>query len=166
MYVCWDIHQDTYLDIWVRRVIIIKGANYGSVVCFAEFASIGFEFSILWLLYYTCSCPAFPLIFYSTSLLLLPYHTMSSSCLISLAIHLLSHVCLCSRHDFQCMFIIRIYRYKSVIYARHLALASPLAGEFWLPWILMSRSRSLELVDSPSCWPEMRSGSMDHWQTV
>ena len=23
MYVCWDVHQDTYLDIWVRRVIII-----------------------------------------------------------------------------------------------------------------------------------------------
>jgi len=23
MYVCWDVHQDTYRDIWVRRVIII-----------------------------------------------------------------------------------------------------------------------------------------------
>ena len=26
MYVCWGIHQDTYLDIWVRRVIIINDA--------------------------------------------------------------------------------------------------------------------------------------------
>ena len=23
MYVCWGVHPDTYLDIWVRRVIII-----------------------------------------------------------------------------------------------------------------------------------------------
>ena len=25
MYVSWDIYRDTYLDIWVRRVIIIIG---------------------------------------------------------------------------------------------------------------------------------------------
>jgi len=27
-------------------------------------------------------------------------------------------------------------------------------GSFWLPWILMSRSWSLELVYSPTCWSE------------
>jgi len=55
---------------------------------------------------------------------------------------------------------------RVLIFARHLALASPLAREFWLLWILMSRSWSLELVDSPSCWPERRNGSVDHQQTV
>ena len=114
MYVCWDVHQDTYLDIWVGRVIIIiKDASYGSIVCFAMFACIGlyFGFPILWLLYYTCLHPALPLVFYSTSLLLLSYHTMSSSCLISIVVYLLAPACLCSRHGFQCMFMIRIYRY-------------------------------------------------------
>ena len=37
---------------------------------------------------------------------------------------------------------------------------------FWLPWILMSRSRRLELVDSPSCWSEVHNYSVDHWQAV
>ena len=48
-----------------------------------------------------------------------------------------------------------------LISARHLAFASPLAGEFWLLWILMSRFWSLERVNSPSCWSEWRSGSVD-----
>jgi len=40
---CWDLHQDAYLDIWERRVIIIiKDANYLSVVYFVMFASIRF----------------------------------------------------------------------------------------------------------------------------
>jgi len=52
------------------------------------------------------------------------------------------------------------------IFAHHLVLASPLAREFWLPWILMSRSWSLEPVNSPSCWPERCSGSVDPQQTV
>ena len=40
-------------------------------------------------------------------------------------------------------------------------------GSFiWLPWILMSRSWSLKLGDSPACWSEMHSGSVDHQQTV
>jgi len=47
-----------------------------------------------------------------------------------------------------------------LITARHLAFASPLAGEFWLLWVLMSRSWSLERVDSPSCWSEWRSWSV------
>jgi len=28
-----------------------------------------------------------------------------------------------------------------LIFARHLAFATPLAGEIWFPWILMFRSR-------------------------
>ena len=39
-------------------------------------------------------------------------------------------------------------------------------GSFRLPWICMSRSWSMELVNSPGCWSEMRSGSVDHQQFV
>jgi len=38
-----------------------------------------------------------------------------------------------------------------LISARHLAFVSPLVGEFWLPWILTSRSRNLELMNSSGC---------------
>ena len=84
------------------------------VLWFAEYASIGFHFrfSILWsLLYYGCLYPALSLVFYFTSLLLLSYHTISFSYLISLAICLPASVCLCSRHGFKCMFMIHIYWY-------------------------------------------------------
>ena len=66
-------------------------------------ACIGFYFgfSVLWLLHYTCSYPAFPLVFYSTSLLLLSYHIMSFPCLISTAVYLLAPACLCLRHGFH-----------------------------------------------------------------
>jgi len=66
----------------------------------------------LWpLLYYNCLHPALLLMFYSTSLLLSTYYTMSIPCLISLVIYLFAPVCLCSRHGFQCMIVIRFYRY-------------------------------------------------------
>jgi len=70
-----------------------------------------FRFPVLWLLCYSCLHPALPLVFYSTSLLLLSYYSMSIPYLISLAIYLLALVCLCSWHGFQCMFMIQIYRY-------------------------------------------------------
>jgi len=50
--------------------------------------------------------------------------------------------------------------------ARHLLFITPLVGQFLLPWIYMSRSWGLELVDSPGCWSEMCSGSVDHRQTI
>ena len=85
----------------------------GYITCLATIAFIRFYFGfpVLWLLYYTCSYPIFPLVFYSTCLLLLSYHTMSLPCLISFAVYLLAPACLCSRHGFQCMFMIRIYRH-------------------------------------------------------
>ena len=127
---------------------------------------IYFGFSALWLLYYTCSYPAFPFVFYSTCLLLLSDHTMSLPCLISFVVYLLAPACFCSWHDFQCMFMIRIYRYTCAYLRTPFGISIPLAGEFWLPWILMSRSRSLKLVDSPSCWSEMCSDSVDQWKTI
>ena len=93
-------------------------------------------------------------------------NTMCIPYLISLAIYLTASVCLCSQHDFQCMFMSQIYRYTCAIFACHLAFTIPLVGEFWLSWILMSRSQSLELVNSPGCWSGMRSWSMDPQQTV
>jgi len=53
-----------------------------------------------------------------------------------------------------------------LIPARYLAFASPFVREFWLPWILMSRSRNMELMDTPGCWSEWHSGSVDQWKTV
>jgi len=84
------------------------------------------------------------------------HYLMSHSCL----------ACLCSRHNFQCMsFNLDLSIYVPV-HAHHLAFTSPLVGEFWLLWIFLSKSWTLELVDSPSCWSEWRSESVDHRQTI
>ena len=45
-------------------------------------------------------------------------------------------------------------------------ITTRLGSSIWLPWILMSRLWSLERVDSPSCWSEWRSGSIDLQQTI
>jgi len=104
--------------------------------------------------YYCNSClhPALSLVFYFISLLFLSYHIMSNSCLISLAIYLLAPACLCSRHGFQMhvydsdLSIHECLSMHATWHSHHHSL-----GEFWLPWILMSRSWSMERVDSPSC---------------
>ena len=77
-----------------------------------------------------------------------------------------THVCPSSRHDFQYML------FDSDL-SMHVCLSMHTTwpslhhfGEFWLPWIRMSRSRSLKLMDSLSCWSYMRSRSMDHLQTI
>jgi len=122
MYVCWDVHQDTYIDIWVGRIIIIRCQDNNLLCCstnlvislvLPQLLSSGLhQISDLWsLFYFSCLHPVLPLVFYSTSLLLLSYHTMSIPYLISLALYLLAPVRLCPRHDFQYMFMIRIYRY-------------------------------------------------------
>ena len=110
------------------------------------------------LLYHLCSIPPV-----SYSYLILPwvfpawYHL--------LYIYLLFYAC---AHDtiFKACLWFGFIDTCVFIYARHLALTLSLAGEFWLPWILMSRFWRLELVDSPCCWPERCSGSVDHQQTV
>ena len=121
----------------------------------------------LWsLLYYNCLHPTLHLVFYSTSLLLLSYHTMSIPAWYHLLyIYLLLHAC---AHDtvFNACLWFEFIDTRVLISARHLALTSPLVGEFWLPWILMFRSRSLELVYSPGCWSEWRNSSVVHRLTV
>jgi len=127
---CTPGHIPRYMG---QTSIIIKDANYGSVVRFVEFASIRFHigFPVLW--YYTCSHPILPLVFHFSSLMFLSYHTMSTSCLI------------CSRHGFS----MHIYDLDLLILMCLSMLATWLShhhspGEFWLLWILMSRSRSLD----------------------
>ena len=143
-----------------------KNANYESVVCFAQYAFFGtsdFRFMIISILYLLTSCFITCILFHQSPALILLYHVYSLldvTCYISLF-----PVCMYSQYDFLGMFMIQIYRYTCA-YARHLAFAWSLAGEFWLLWILMSRSQSLQCVDSPSCWPERRSDSVDLRQTV
>jgi len=76
-------------------------------------------------------------------------------------------MCACA-HDmiFNACLWFRFIDTRVLIFARHLAFATPLAREFWLPWILMFRSWNLKLVHSPGYWSEIRSGDMDHRQTV
>ena len=132
------------------------------------FACIGiyFGFPVLWSLYYTCSHPTFPFVFYSTRLLLLSDHTMSLPYLISFAVYLLTSACLCSRRDFQCMFMIRIYQYTCAYPCLPFGIHHTTHSGVLTPLVLMSRSWSLEHVDSPSCWSEWRSGSVDLQQPV
>ena len=47
-----------------------------------------------------CAHPASPLMFYSSNLLYLSYHTMSIPCLISFVVYLLAPACLCPRHGY------------------------------------------------------------------
>jgi len=178
MYVCWDVYQDTYLDIWVGRVIIIKCQDNDLLCCSTnldiplvspQLLSSGFTSDFRFYDYYhiSCSYPALSTVFYSTSLLFLSYYTMSSFCLISLVIYLPSYACLCSRHGFQ------IHAYDSIL-SIHVYLSwhaiwhsyHHTLGEFWLLWILMSRSWSLELGDSLGGWPKRCSGSLDLQQTI
>jgi len=110
------------------------------------------------LLYHLCSTPS---VF--CSYLIIPWVFPAWYQL--LYIYLLLHAC---AHDtvFNTCLWFGFIDTHVLIYARCLAFASPLAGEFWLPWILMSRSWSLERVDSPSCWSEWRSWSVDPQLTV
>jgi len=62
--------------------------------------------------------------------------------------------------------VLRFIDTRVLIPARHLVFTVPLAREFWLLWTFMFRFRSLELVNSFSCWSEMRRGSVDHRKTV
>jgi len=91
-------------------------------------------------------------------------------CHISLSHHLMPYSCSC-----VLVFTIRfsmhalLFRFIDtcvLVFARHLAFATPLVGELRLPWIFMFRFRSLDLVDSPCRWSEWRSGSVNHRQIV
>ena len=50
MYVRWDIYRDTYLDIWVRRVIIISGTFCNSCYACYDFLYVPLSCHV------TCSC--------------------------------------------------------------------------------------------------------------
>ena len=78
------------------------------------------------------------LLYFSSLYLLLSYYTMCILCWMSPAISLLFlYTCTHNTIFYVCLWFGFIDT-RVLIYARHLAFASPLAGEFWLPWILMS----------------------------
>jgi len=113
------------------------------MLCWVCFHQILHRIFSLWpLLYYSCLHPPLLLVFYSTSLLLLSYHTMSIPCLIHLLyIYLLLYA---YAHDtvFNACLWFGFIDARALDLARHLALVSPLAGVL-TPLILMSRSQSL-----------------------
>jgi len=100
-------------------------------------------------------------LFHQSSTIIILYRTYS---LFDITYYLSACSCMpCSWYDFQyILFWFRFIDTRVVIPARRLTFTTPFVGGFWLPWILMSRSRSLELMDSPGCWSKMRSGSINH----
>ena len=142
MYVCWDVHQDTYLDIWVGRVIIIKCQDNNLLCC-----------STTWLFHLSRhNCFHQVLLRISGFMIIILYSFMSC-----LSPYILFH---------QSPALVVLY--YVLIYARHLAFVSPLAWGVlsdspgsscpglgaWSVWI------------SPSCWSEWRSGSVDLQQII
>ena len=104
------------------------------MLCQVCFHQILHQISGLWpLLYDNCLHSALLLVFYFTSVLLLSYHTMSNSLLeITCYIYLLLYAC---AHDtiFNACLRFGFINTRVLIFVRHLALASPLAGKFRLP---------------------------------
>ena len=143
----------------------MNDANYVFVVCFVEYAFIGFyiEFSVYdpcyiiaayILLYHSCSIPPV-----SYSRLIIPwvfpawYHLLY----IYLLLHAYAHDTV-SRHVYDLN--LSIHACLSMLATWRLHHHS-LGSSVWLLWVFMSRFWSLECVDSPSCWPERRSWSVD-----
>ena len=136
---------------------------YAYRVCFHR---VLHRITSLWLLlHYNCLHPTLSLVFYSTNLLLLSYYIMCIPCLISLAISLLAHVCLCSRHDFQCMFMIRIYRCTCAYACTPLGIRNTTRWGVLTPLNPHVQILELEAEDSLGCWSEKHSGSVDRQQT-
>ena len=105
-------------------------------------------------------CPILTSRLFTCSYLIIP-------CVLSTGCHLLYPSC-------SCMYVLT----NTIFYALNLSIHMCLSlhaiwlpphhslGEFWLLWILMSRSWSLELGDFLGCRPEKRSGSLDLQQTI
>ena len=85
--------------------------------------------------------------------LLLSFYIMHVPGLISITVSLLVPTCLRSRHSFQCMIMIRFYRYTCACLCTPsgFRITTCLGSSIWLPWILMSRSWSLEHVGAWAC---------------
>jgi len=141
-----------------------KRCHYVPVVFYAAFASNVFyiRFSVYGH-YYIIVVYILPFHLYSIPPVSCPY--LSIPCVFPtwyhlLYIYLLLHAC---AHDmiFNACFLFGFIDTRVLIFACHLAFTSPLTREFWLPWILMSRSQSLELGDSPVCWPERCNSNLD-----
>ena len=178
MDVCvWDAHQDTYLDIWVGWVIIIWCQDNNLLCCSTNLAiplvlpqlhSTGFTSDFQFYDYYT-----------------IPVHILPSTCILShlspaliwsyYESSLLDIICCIS--TWSCMLVLTT-RFSMHIYDLDLSIYMCLSQHaIWLSHHYSSGSsdssgsscpgfRSLERVDSLSCWSEWRSWSVDPQQTV
>ena len=137
--------------------------------CLAQYTFIRFYIRFLVYEHYYI-IPAYILLYHSCSISLISCSYLIIPCPFPtwyhlLSIYLLLYAC---AHDtiFNACLWFRFIDTRVLIPARHLTFTTPLVGEFWLPRILMFRSQSLELIVSPGCWSEMRSGSVDHQKAV
>ena len=97
------------------------------------------------------------------------YSSYNCFCHLCISYHLKPHSCSnVFAHDsiFNACPWFKFFDTRVLVSAHHLAFITPLVGEFWLPWICMSRSRSLEFVDSLGCWSEWHKRCVNHRQTV
>jgi len=108
-----------------------------------------FRFMTIIILYMLRSCYTNCILFHQSPAI--SYYTMSVLCFISLVISLLAPICLCYRHSFQCMFMIRIYRYTCAYLCMPFGISITTRWGVLTPLVHMSRSRGLELMDSPCC---------------
>ena len=84
--------------------------------------------------------PALIIVHHACSLLDITYYLFTCSCISVLMTRFSMHIYKSDLSIHVCLFL-------------HATWHSPYhsLGSFWLPWILMFRSRSLELADSPGC---------------
>jgi len=85
---------------------------------------------IIIILYMFTSCLTTCVLFHQSPALIIVRYACS---LLDITILLPALICMCSRHNFQCMFINRIYRYTCAYPCRHLTFTTPLVGEFLTP---------------------------------
>jgi len=140
--------------------------NWVCTVSFVVYAFIRFYFGVLvlllllllWLLYFyilsyhLCSIPP---VSYFDHIIPCIFHTWRHLLSLCLLLYACTHDTIFNIYSYKLDLLIHV-----LIPACHLAFAIPLVGEFWLSWILMSRSWKLELVDSPGCWSEWRNKSV------
>jgi len=147
----WYIDEDFLVWIIPSMYLSYEAVNWVCTAGFVVFTSIGFYFRflilLLLLLYYIYLHSSLPLVFYSTSLLLLSHYTMHVPFLISFIISLPAPICMCSWHDFQyILFWFGFIDTRVFIPACHSAFTISLIGEF-----LTSLNSHVQILEFRAC---------------
>jgi len=146
-----------------------KAVNWVVPLVLSHLLSLGFSLNLwFYYYYYYYIIYAYILAYHLCSISLVSYSYHIIQCMFPawyylLSLCLLLHAC---AHDMifnTCFFNSNLSVY--VCLSQHATWHSPhhSLGSFWLPWICMSKFRSLKLV---SRWSEMHNGSVNHRQTV